>query len=121
LSPSDLLVVQGDKLIVLTSADDLRNFFLATLRPIGDEATAVAAGQSWLRLSSVFTQDGFYTFSDPVVSVMEGSDGGLIVLGEIWVTGGGEGGIAMVLDINADEEVTDIIELRDVLIGIRPL
>jgi hypothetical protein len=121
LNPSDLVVVLGDKVIVLTSPDELQTFFLTTLAPLNDTDAAAEAGQAWLRLTAAFTQDGFYTFSDPVVAVIESADGGMTVLGEIVATEGGEGAILMALDIDVDGDVTEIVEAREVQIGSRPL
>jgi hypothetical protein len=121
LSPSDVVVVLGDEVSVLTGPDELQTFFLWNAPPLTDNDAAVMAGQSWLRLTSVFTQDGFYTFADPVASARTGADGGVTVLGAIWVTAGGEGGILTAPDIDADGEITDVVEVRDVMVGIRPL
>jgi hypothetical protein len=121
LNASDLVVVVGDKVIALTGPEELQSFFLAALPLIADSDAAAQAGQSWLRLTAAFTQDGFYTFAEPVVGVVPSSEGGMTVLGEIAVTAGGEGAILLALEIDADGEVTDIVEVRDVQVGARPL
>jgi hypothetical protein len=89
--------------------------------PITDEETAAAVGQSWLRLTEVFTQDGFYTFSDPEVMVMTAADGSITVLEEVWVKQGGKGGILVALEMDADGDLSDVVEVRAVQIGARPL
>jgi hypothetical protein len=122
LNPSDIVVVMGDKVFPLTGADDLKAFFLTTLGPVADENAAMEAGKAWLRLAEVFYQDGFFTFSDPVVGVVKGKNWtGGTVIGQIEVIDGGAGRIHAALTFDVDSQLTDVIEFGEVHAGMRPL
>jgi hypothetical protein len=121
LNLSDLVVVLGDKVIALTGPEELKVFFLSTTAPVADAETAAKVARSWLQLTTAFSQDGFYTFSDPVVGVMTDADGGMMILGEVAVLEGGEGAILIAMDFDADGNLIDVMETRDVIVGIRPI
>jgi hypothetical protein len=70
LNVSNIFLVQNgvvDYLLGPPNDDqtDLTNFFLDNLEPVTNDDEAQDAARTWVRLSSVFMQDGFYTFSDP--------------------------------------------------------
>ena len=122
LSASNVFLVQKRKVTPLVSPADLENFFFDELPPVEDEDAAADAGLSWLRLTKVFSQDGFYTFSAPEVNVMATPNGEFIVTGSVTVTAGGRGSIKAELVFDAfDGSLEDVSETRDVHPGVRPL
>jgi hypothetical protein len=121
LKPSDLVVVLGDKVIALTSPEELKTFFLWITWPVADAETAAEVARSWLELTTAFSQDGFYTFSPPVVGVITDADGGMTVVGEVAVLEGGEGGIVIAMEFDADGNLIDVLEIRDLIVGSRPI
>jgi hypothetical protein len=121
LSPSDLIVVVGDKVIALDDPDDLKGLFLALLPPVADADGAAVVTRAWLRLTAVFSQDGFFSFADPVVTKVKDLGEGTSVHGQIAITAGGKGKIHAVLTFDADGDLTDVREVRNVHVGSRPI
>jgi hypothetical protein len=121
LSASNVFLVQKGQVTPLVSPADLKNFFLNELIPVLDDAAAADAGRAWLRLTETFSQDGFYTFSGPQVTVLNTPDGGIIVRGSVKVTAGGRGSISAELDFGFLGVLEDVSETRDVHPGVRPL
>ena len=126
LSASNVFLVQKQKVTPqkvtpLVSPADLEAFFFDALAPVDDEDAAADAGLSWLRLTEVFSQDGFYTFSAPEVNVMATPNGEFIVTGSVTVTAGGRGSIAVELDFDSLGLLDDVSETRDVRPGVRPI
>jgi hypothetical protein len=104
----------------LVDPADLRNFFLGNLAPVQGKAGAQDAGLAWLRLSEVFSQDGFYTFAAPQVRGTT-SDEEIQVTGSVTVTAGGRGSIHVAMGFDSDGELDDVSETRDVHPGVRPI
>ena len=122
LSASNVFLVQKQKVTPLVSPADLEAFFFDALAPVDDEDAAADAGLSWLRLTEVFSQDGFYTFSAPEVNVMATPNGEFIVTGSVTVTAGGRGSIKAELQFDAfDGSLEDVSETRNVRPGVRPI
>jgi hypothetical protein len=122
LSPSDVFVVQNGAVVdALTSPANLEDFFFNNLKPVGDEDQADDAGLTWLRLSYVFSQDGFYTFGDPDVSATTFADGSIEVTGGVQVTAGGKGHVRATLDFDSNGDLKDVSEVRRVCPGVRPI
>ena len=106
----------------MVSPADLEDFFFDELAPVKDEHAAADAGLSWLRLTDVFSQDGFYTFSAPKVNVIATPNGEFIVTGSVTVTAGGRGSIKAELIFDAfDGALEAVFETRNVRPGIRPI
>jgi hypothetical protein len=93
LNPSDVLVVQGDKVFAMIDPDALKIFFLSTLAPVADAAATMDAGRT----------DGAF------------------VLGEVVVTDGGTGSIRMAMEFDSDGNLTDVMEGREIHTGDRPV
>ena len=122
LSASNLFLVHKKEVTPLVSPADLEDFFFDQLAPVEDEDAAADAGLSWLRLTEVFSQDGFYTFSAPEVNVMATPNGEFIVTGSVTVTAGGRGSIKAELQFDAfDGSLEDVSETRNVRPGVRPI
>jgi hypothetical protein len=121
LNPSDVLAVLGDQVLALTGPDDLKNLFMTTLTAVEDPDTAVDAGETWLRLTEVFSQDGYFTFSDPDVVLLKGEVEREIVLGAIEVTSGGAGRIHVAMEFDGAGQLMDVTEVREVQAGNRPI
>src|SRR6202011_2929841 len=60
LNPSDVLVVHADQVFALTDPDVMKEFFLGWVGPVPDINTALDVGRTWMRLTEVFSQDGFF-------------------------------------------------------------
>jgi hypothetical protein len=120
LSSSNLFLVQNATVFPLVGPADLEQFFFDDLAPVQDEGQAEDAGLAWLRLSEAFSQDGFFTFADPQVTVTT-SDGEIQVTGSVTVTGGGRGSISVEMDFDSDGVLVDVFETRDVRPGVRPI
>src|SRR6516162_5119889 len=75
LSYSNLFLVHKREVTPLVSPADLEDFFFEELARVQDDDAAEEAGLAWLRLTEAFSQDGFYTFSDPQVTVTTSPDG----------------------------------------------
>jgi hypothetical protein len=128
LSASNLFAVEDGVVFPLVSSTDpqvanFEDFFFDELDAVADEDAAAAAGLAWLRLSEAFSQDGFYTFGDPQVTVMITEDLGLLVTGSVSVTLGGRGDISveMLFDANGLLVTDGISETRTVRPGVRPI
>ena len=122
LSASNLFLVQNGTVSPLLLPADLEDFFFDALAPVDDEDAAADAGLSWLRLTEVFSQDGFYTFSAPEVNVLATPNGEFIVTGSVTVTAGGRGSIKAELQFDAfDGSLEDVSETRNVRPGVRPI
>jgi hypothetical protein len=122
LSASNVFLVQKQKVTPLVSPAALEDFFFDELAPVEDEDAAADAGLSWLRLTEVFSQDGFYIFSAPKVNVMATPNGEFIVTGSVTVTAGGRGSIKAELQFDAfDGSLEDVSETRNVRPGVRPI
>jgi hypothetical protein len=122
LSSSNVFLVQNQNVTPLLSTADLEDFFFDELALVEDEAAAADAGLSWLRLTEVFSQDGFYTFSAPNINVMATPNGEFIVTGSVTVTAGGRGSIKAELVFDAfDGSLEDVSETRNVRPGVRPI
>ena len=120
LSASNVFLVQDGTVFPLVGPADLRNFFLGNLAPVQGEAGAKDAGLAWLRLSEVFSQDGFFTFAAPQVRVTP-SDEEIRVAGSVTVTAGGRGSIHVAMEFDSDGELDDVSETRSVHPGVRPI
>jgi hypothetical protein len=121
LSASNLFLVEKKKVTPLASPADLEDFFFEELTPVLDDDEAENVGLAWLRLTEAFSQDGFYTFSAPQVTVTTFPDGGTIVTGRVTVTAGGRGSISVELDFDSLGFLDDVSETRDVRPGVRPI
>jgi len=120
LSASNLFLVQNETVFPQVNPADLEDFFFGELAPVQDEGQAEDAGLAWLRLSEAFSQDGFYTFADPQVTVTT-SDEGIQVTGSVTVTAGGRGSISVEMDFDSDGVLISVSETRDVHQGVRPI
>ena len=125
LNPSDVLAVEGDQVVALTGPDDLKALFMTTLTaveyPDAADNAAEDAGRTWLRLTEVFSQDGYFTFSDPDVFVIKVLEEIGIVLGAIEVTSGGAGRIHVAMEFDGAGQLMDVTEVREVQAGNRPI
>jgi hypothetical protein len=120
LAPSNVFYMnQGDpNLYYLTSPAELRTFFLENWPVVGAGANhglLKDTAKTWLRLSQEFSQDGFYTFSKPVVEVV-----GTTAYGMVEVLEGGTGYIWVTITTGPTGSLT-IVEDRHIHRGIRPL
>jgi hypothetical protein len=106
----------------LTSPTELQNFFYNTLGPVADEDEAEDVGLSYGRLSAVFSQDGFYTFSDPEVTVTTNNDGSITVTGDVTVAPRtGTGRLDYEVDFDPNGFLDNISETRTFRPGVRPI
>jgi hypothetical protein len=123
LSASNVFLVQNGEVFPLTSPADLRDFFFADLPTADDEDDAADAGLAWLRLSEGFSQDGFYTFGDPEVTVTVTEEFGLLVTGIVTVTMGGRGDshISVEMLFDSDGVLQSVSEENTVQPGVRPI
>jgi hypothetical protein len=128
--------VQHGTVFPLVRPADLKGFFLDELGPVRDKGAAGDAGLAWLRLSEAFSQDGFFTFAAPQVTVTTatGETHGrpprhrhrrqrraIQVTGSVTVTAGGRGGIRVAMDFDSDGVLDSLSETRDVRPGVRPI
>jgi hypothetical protein len=120
LSASNVFLVHNGMVFPLARPADLRNFFLGNLAPVLGQAGATDAGLAWLRLTEVFSQDGFFTFSDPQAKAVS-SNGDIQVTGSVTVTAGGRGSIHVAMEFDADGVLENVSETRNVLPGVRPI
>jgi hypothetical protein len=120
LSTSNVFLVRDGTVFPLVGPADLRNYFLGNLAPVRGKAGAEDAGRAWLRLSEVFSQDGFFTFGAPQVKVTT-SDEEIQVTGKVTVTAGGRGSIHVAMEFDSDGVLEDVSETRDVHPGVRPI
>ena len=123
LSPSNVFLVQDGEVFPLTSPGDLRDFFFEDLPAADDTDDAADAGLAWLRLSEGFSQDGFYTFDDPQVTVTINEDFSLTITGTVSVAmmGGGSGDITVDLEFDSDGVLQSVSEVNTVRPGVRPI
>lgn len=121
LNTSDVLVVHADQVFPLTGPDVMHDFFLGWVGPVPDTNAALAVGGTWMRLTEVYSQDGFFTFSEPIVRLVNVDVGPLVVMGEVDVIQGGTGSIKALLSFDGNGQLTDVQESRDVQPGSRPL
>jgi hypothetical protein len=134
LSASNLFLVQNGTVFPLVSPADLKGFFFDKLGPVRDKGDAKDAGLAWLRLSEAFSQDGFFTFADPQVTVTTstGETPGrphrhrrprreIQVTGSVTITAGGRGSISVAMDFDSDGVLISVSETRDLHQGVRPI
>jgi hypothetical protein len=87
-----------------------------------DENLVAQVGLAYLRLTEVFSQDGFYTFNQPSVEVTtDPFTGNIAATGSVTVNTGGKGAINATLEFNADGTLDDIAETRNMRPGVRPI
>src|SRR5579871_382458 len=73
LASSNVFYVQDGKVHPLTNPSDLKDFFFNELGPLQTDKAIRDAGRSWLRLSEDFSQDLFFRFQKPAVTVQDGA------------------------------------------------
>ena len=115
LALSNVAYVQDGKVFFLTQPSDLQDFFFNELGPVQTNKAVRDAGRSWLRLSEDFSQDLFFNFYRPAVTVQDG-----VVTGIVAVKAGGTGQITATLTFDNAGQLVDIQEARDVVPGRRP-
>ena len=115
LASSNVFYVQNGKVSYLTQPSDLMDFFFNELGPVQTDKAIRDAGLSWLRLSEDFSQDLFFRFYKPAVSVQSG-----VVTGMVAVKSGGSGQITATLTFDNAGQLVDIQEARAVVPGRRP-
>jgi hypothetical protein len=120
LSASNVFLVQNGAVFPLVGPAALRDFFLGNLAPVRGLAGAKDAGLTWLRLTEVFSQDGFFTFSDPQAQAAS-LNGEIQVTGSVTVTAGGRGSIRVAMEFGLDGALEDVSETRTVRPGVRPI
>jgi hypothetical protein len=120
LSASNVFLVQDRTVFPLVDPAGLRDFFLGNLATVKGRAGAKGAGLAWLRLTDVFSQDGFFKFSSPQVKARS-SNGELQVTGSIRVTAGGRGSIHVAMEFDSQGALEDVSETRSVHPGVRPI
>lgn len=115
LAQSNVFYVRDSQVSYLTQPADLEDFFFRELAPVQTAKAARHAGLSWLRLSEDFSQDLFFQFHRPAVTVQHGG-----VTGTVAVKSGGSGQITAALKFDNAGQLVDIEESRDVVPGRRP-
>ncbi len=115
LASSNVFYVQDGKVHPLTNPSDLKDFFFNELGPLQTDKAIRDAGRSWLRLSEDFSQDLFFRFQKPAVTVQDGAVTGMVV-----IKSGGGGQITATLTFDNAGQLVDIEESRDVVTGRRP-
>jgi hypothetical protein len=121
LKPANIFCVQGGQAVPLIDPDELKDFFASQLSPITGPDDAADAGRTWLRLSREYSQDGFFTFSDPQVQVLL-TPQGVWVEGHVTVTEGGRGGLRVWMTFDPFLGVlADLEEGRKIKTGVRPI
>jgi hypothetical protein len=120
LSASNLFLVQDGTVFPLVRPADLEDFFFDELAPVRDGDDAEDAGRAWLRLSEAFSQDGFFRFAAPRVTVTT-SGGEIQVTGRVTVTAGGRGSIRVAMEFDSEGVLDDLSETRAVHPGVRPI
>jgi hypothetical protein len=120
LSASNVFLVQNGMVFPLVLPADLRDFFLGNLARVPGLTGAKDAGLAWLRLTEVFSQDGFFTFSAPQTKAGS-SNGEIQATGSVTVTAGGRGSIHVVMEFDADGALENVSETRTVRPGVRPI
>jgi hypothetical protein len=121
LNPANIFYVQGGQAVPLIDPDELQDFFANQLSPITGTDDGADAGRTWLRLSREYSQDGFFTFSDPQAKVLL-TPQGVWVEGNVTVTEGGCGGLRVWMAFDPFlGELADLEEGRKIKTGIRPI
>jgi hypothetical protein len=115
LAFSNVFYVQDGQVFYLTQPSDLEGFFFNQLAPVQTYKAVRDAGRSWLRLSEDFSQDLFFNFYKPAVTVADG-----VVTGMVAVKSGGTGQITATLTFDNAGQLVDVQESRDVVAGMRP-
>jgi hypothetical protein len=124
LALRNLVVVAKDgKLLHLTDAKGLEQFFQETLAPIKKDAGDNLV-EAWLRLTQEFVQDGFYKFEfDRTKGSFGKSPEGSFMAGR-WLKVvpemGNKGSFKAELYFDAKGKLTKVVEDNQVLRGIRP-
>jgi len=72
LTSRNLFIVANGKVIQLTEAKELEQFFKENLHDVNTDKAMSAAAACWLRLVREFHHDGFFRFEEPVVQVKQG-------------------------------------------------
>src|SRR5262249_39405307 len=97
----------------------LMGFYFNAVGAVGLDADAAKdAARSWLRMSEEFSQDMFFTFTDPAVNY---DPDNIIAFGNIQVAEGGTGILEAVLSFSDTGGLVDVSELRRIMPGIRPI
>jgi hypothetical protein len=120
LSASNVFLVRDGAVFPLVGPTDLRDFFLGNLGRVGGKVGAKDAGLAWLRLTEVFSQDGFFTFSNPQVKARTRNQE-IQVTGSLTVAAGGRGSIHVAMEFDADGALEIVFETRAVRPGVRPI
>lgn len=123
LKAANVYAVKDGKLQLLSDLKELETFFGMTLGPVKEAKAGKDAMRSWLRLTSEFSQDGFYNFDladDSIKAAAEGdawkASGKIEVRKEI----GNKGDIAAELTFDKAGKLTKVSENRNVVRGMRP-
>jgi hypothetical protein len=121
LAPSNVFFVVDQQVYYVTNPDDLKNVFLAVVKPVQTQDQALDVGRSWLRLSVQFSQDGYFRFSDPVMHASTLATGEILVGGREKVTSGGTGKLKVHMEFDASGDLADVVERRAIHAGVRPI
>jgi hypothetical protein len=135
LSSADIfLVLDGTVYHIATPTGLINAFFYAQMHGLMasvvgtdgtvDENLVTQVGLTYLRLTQVFSLDGFFQFNEPSVNVTtDPFTGNVAVTGSVTVVNqrGDNGEIDATLEFNADGTLDDISETRNVIRGIRPI
>src|SRR5262249_23942132 len=120
LKCSNLFFVRNSRVDFVSTIEDLKFFFAASLGPAPTQDAATDAASTWLRFSEELKQDLFYTFSPPDVSYTPRDD--LTVLqAHASVTAGGDGSIDVVLMLGGAGSLVNILEKSALRPGVRPI
>jgi hypothetical protein len=117
MKPSNIFVVDGDKLQHVKDAKALEEFFRAKLAPVKEVNGGMRAVSAWLMLSQEFVQDGFYKFK---ISDMGKTGDQWFELGAT-VMAGGNGEITAKLEFNKDGKLLTATENAKIKQGPRPI
>lgn len=120
LSSSNVVAVFQGQVYLFTGPDQLRTGFLGALSAVGSVEQALDEVRTWLRLSQEFSQDGFFVFGAPRVEPIFRENDALVV-GDVQVTRGGEGFLGVIFVFRYDGQLLDILEVRDIVPGVRPI
>jgi hypothetical protein len=121
LSPSNVVVTDGHLVLPLTDPEALKAFFMGMAGPasLADDTRMMA--KAWLRLTPVFSQDGYFAFSEPKLPRRPVEAGAISVEAKVTVTAGGHGHIIAFLVFDPAGALVNVVEERHVVPGIRPL
>ena len=120
LNRANLFYVRGGQAFPLIEPDELKDFFANELTPITGPDDGADDGRTWLRLSREFSQDGFFTFDDPVVEVWL-TPAGVWVHGKDQVKEGGSGSLRVWMRFDKWGGLTEVDEDREIKTGVRPI